>query len=76
MYLRLFSVKVNYKNIADYFHFYKNKALPEFAKANGCQFAGLLENMEDAERMVSITLWNRFEQSGQFESTGLEPGIR
>jgi len=65
MYLRLVRFRMKPQMIEEGDRFYREEAIPTLEKTPGCRFARWIQNTQDPEECVSLTLW---ESPGHIEA--------
>lgn len=71
--LRILSLKVNKGDKNEFSRIYNTEILPALKNVNGCRYAFLLDNFEQNEEMISLTVWDdiasieHYEQGGTFD---------
>lgn len=74
MYVRIVSGRVVPGQLDNFVAVYEEEVAPELLKTDGCRYVYLARGFEDAEQLLSITLWDsqakaeRYEKHGKFET--------
>lgn len=72
MYLRLVQAKLKPDLIAEIKYHYEKEIIPSLKKTGGCLYAGLVQNTQQRDEGISLTLWKNesaakvYERSGEF----------
>ena len=72
MYLRLVQAKLKPDLIGEVKYHYERDIIPALQKTGGCLYAGLVQNTQQKDEGISLTLWESesaartYEQSGEF----------
>ena len=69
MYMRLLRLKIKEASIPLINDFYASRALAQLQNTRGCQFASLLQNQQQPEELISLTLWERLEDAESYSQS-------
>lgn len=73
LYLRIVSHKLQKGKFAEFRKIYSEEILPALYETKGCQYAYLIESIQEGNEVISVTIWDskedadNYEKSGQFE---------
>jgi heme-degrading monooxygenase HmoA len=71
MYVRIVSHILQKDKITNFRDIYIEEILPALRKTKGCQYAYLIEGMNKANEVISLTIWDSSEYAEQYEKSGL-----
>ncbi len=71
MHMRLLNVDINKDGIPLLTRLYEEKVVTALARVGGCRFAGLMQSVEQAERCLSLTLWDSEVAATAYEGSGV-----
>jgi quinol monooxygenase YgiN len=69
-YLRLFSVILQEGKLEECRRIYDEVIIPELENTKGCLFAYLLDNFQDENEVISLTIWVSKEDADEYENSG------
>jgi quinol monooxygenase YgiN len=73
LYLRMVSMRVQPEKTAEFKSIFENEVLPPLRSTAGCLYVYLVDNVEQKDEWLSVTIWNSkadadsYEQSGAFD---------
>ncbi|MCK4836931.1 MAG: antibiotic biosynthesis monooxygenase [Candidatus Aminicenantes bacterium] len=73
LFVRIVSHKIQKGKMGEFRTLYRKEVIPTLEKTRGCCSAYLMENMQNGEEIISITIWENhlaaedYEKSGQFQ---------
>ena len=70
MFLRIVSVSIQPGEIDAFRRIYTDEVIPVLRNLKGCRFAFLTESMEEANKVLCITIWDRKEDADAYEKSG------
>jgi quinol monooxygenase YgiN len=71
MFLRLVSAKVQPGKLEELRHLYTNVVIPALLSVKGCHYAYLIENTEEKNEAISLTIWDSQQDAENYERSGL-----
>lgn len=71
MHVRIVSHKLQKDKIEEFRDIYLEKIIPGLREIKGCRYAYLIENMQQANEVVSISIWDSKEDAEEYEKSGL-----
>ena len=70
MFLRIVSVSIQPGKIDAFRRIYTDEVIPVLRNLKGCRFAFLTESVEEANKVLCITIWDRKEDADAYEKSG------
>jgi heme-degrading monooxygenase HmoA len=70
-FIRIVSHQVNSGMKKEFADIYNRHILPALRQVRGCQQAYLIENNSDADKLLSMTVWESREAALEYEHTGV-----
>jgi len=70
MFARIVSNKIQKGKIEEFNEIYKREIIPELEAIDGCLCAYLLENIQEEDEVISVTMWESPEYAEQYEKSG------
>jgi heme-degrading monooxygenase HmoA len=71
MYVRIVSHILQKDKITDFRDIYMEEILPVLRETDGCQYAYLIEGMNNANEVISLTIWDSQRDAQNYEKSGL-----
>ena len=71
MYVRIVSHILQKDKINDFRDIYIEEILPVLSETQGCRYAYLIESMNNANEVISLTIWDSKEDAKAYEKSGL-----
>ena len=71
LYVRIVSVKLQPGRAAEFRELYAREILPALKKTKGCRYAYLMENLQEKDTGISITIWDSKKDADHYEQSGL-----
>ncbi len=76
LYLRMVSMRVQPDKTAEFKSIFENEVLPQLRSTAGCLYVYLVENVEQKDEWLSISIWNSKEDADQYEQSGAFDRLR
>ena len=70
MFVRIVSVKVQEGKQDEFKKIYSEIIIPELKSVKGCQYAYLIESVNEEDEYISLTVWDNKEDADIYESSG------
>jgi len=71
MFMRLVEAKAKAAEIARLRWYYEDKVVPALQKTPGCLYACLMQSAQEADKMISMTMWESQASAEAYEASGL-----
>lgn len=71
MFMRLVQLKIKREESATVRRYYEERTVPALQNTPGCLFACLMQSAEEADEMISMTMWESQEAAESYEKSGL-----
>ncbi len=71
MYVRIVSHILQKDKVTEFRDIYMEEIIPALRDTNGCQYAYLIEGMNNANEVVSLTIWDSRKDAENYEKSGL-----
>jgi heme-degrading monooxygenase HmoA len=71
MYVRIVSQILQRDKVDEFRKIYMDKIIPELREIKGCRYVYLIESMQQANEVNSITIWDSKEDADEYEKSGL-----
>ena len=76
MYLRILSIKVKPGKMAEFRKLYIEEIIPTLHDVEGCRYAFLMENIEDKNEAISVTIWDSKRDADEYVSNMIFDTLR
>jgi quinol monooxygenase YgiN len=76
LYLRMVSMRVQTEKTAEFKSIFENEVLPQLRSTAGCLYVYLVENVEQKDEWLSVSIWNSKEDADQYEQSGAFDRLR
>lgn len=70
LFVRIVSAHIRPGMIEEFKRVYRDEVIPILRAAEGCLYAALTENANDAEHPISLTIWNSVHDAELYEASG------
>ena len=70
MFLRIVSVSIQPGEIDEFKRIYTDEVIPVLRNLKGCRFAFLTESVEEANKVLCITVWDNKDDADAYEKSG------
>ena len=71
MYVRILSHKLQKGKLEEFEKLYKTEVIPALQKTDGCLYAYLMENLQEGEEVISVTIWESSKAAEDYEKSGI-----
>lgn len=71
LYIRIVSMKLQQGRAAEFRELYSREILPALKKTKGCRYAYLMENLQEENAGISVTIWDSKKDAENYEQSGL-----
>lgn len=71
MYVRILSLKLQKGKLIEFEKLYKTEIVPALRQTNGCLCAYLMENLQEGEEVISVTIWESRKAAEDYEKNGI-----
>lgn len=69
-YLRIVAMRINPGRIQEFVHLYEREIIPALRLVEGCRQACLVRGTEEANELLSVTIWDSLKHAQTYEATG------
>lgn len=76
LYLRMVSMRVQPEKREEFRSIFENDVLPQLRSAAGCLYVYLVENVEQKDEWLSISIWGSKEDADHYEQSGVFGRLR
>ncbi len=76
LYLRMVSMRVQPEKSAEFRFIFENEVLPQLRSTAGCLYVYLVENVEQKDEWLSVSVWNSKEDADHYEQSGVFDRLR
>jgi quinol monooxygenase YgiN len=76
LYLRIVSMRVQPEKAAEFVSIFEREVLPQVRSSAGCVYVCLVENIEEKDEWLSVSIWSSKENADQYEQSGVFERLR
>jgi quinol monooxygenase YgiN len=76
LYLRMVSMRVQAEKTEEFRSIFEDEVLPQIRSATGCMYVYLVENVEQKDEWLCISIWNSKADADQYEQGGVFDRLR
>ena len=71
LYVRIVSPQVREGKVDEFKHIYDEEVLPRLRTIKGCRYAAIIENVQETNRIISISIWDSKADADAYEASGV-----
>jgi quinol monooxygenase YgiN len=71
LFVRIVTPQIRPDKVDEFKKAYVEEILPALRTVKGCRYAYLTENVQEKNRIISITIWDRKQRAEEYEQSGI-----